>query len=226
MFEPFRYLADTLHLSAVILLALRIWSYKSCRGVSYRTQEIYLVVFLSRYMFSLLKKVSLQNPYTFLMKLTFIGMTLVTIYLIRVKKPQALTYEKTHDKLPHYYTIYPLAALLTVLFHVSISENIFKVYFWSFSIILESFAILPQLYMLRQVNDLEVFTSRYVICLGLYRLLYILTWIQRGLFEYEWNRNYMYFEMIFGILQTALLGDFCFRLFKHFREKKLVTIPI
>ena len=226
MIEPLRYLADFLHLAAIFLLILRIYTYKSCRGLSYRTQEIYLVVFLSRYGFSLFNKIGHHNIYTLIMKVAFILGTAFTIYLVKFKRPHSLTFEWMHDKLPHYFTIYPLAAILTIIFHVTISQNIFKIYCWSFSVILEAFAMLPQLYMLREVSDLEVFSSKYVLCLGLYRLLYIFTWIQRSLFEFEFNRNYLYFEMGFGILQTAFLGDFCLRLIRHSKEKKVITIPI
>ena len=226
MHEPLRYLADLLHLSAIFLLIWRITKAKSCRGLSYRTQELYMVVFITRYLFSLLSWNQYHTVYTTCMKLAFLTGTAYTIYLVRFHKPHCLTYEKIHDKLPHYYIIYPLCVVLTLIFHVAISTNVFKIYSWSFSVILEAFAMLPQLSMLRQVSDMELFSSKYVLCLGLYRFLYILTWLQRCLFEFEMDRSYLYFEMIFGILQTTLLADFCYRLLKHSRDKKIVTIPI
>ena len=224
MLEPLRYCADLLHLTAIYLLIYRINSTKSCRGLSYRSQEIYLVVFLSRYGFSFFSKS--HNHYATLLKILFISGTILTLYIIKFHRPHCLTYESMHDKLPHYYTIYPIAIILTLIFHVAISSNIFKIYFWSFSIVLEAFALLPQLHMLRQVSDLEVFSAKYVLCLGLYRLLYIFTWVQRSLFEYEPVKNYLYFEMAFGVLQTLFLGDFCLNLIKHSKEKKIISIPI
>ena len=224
MLEPLRYCADLLHLAAIYLLVNQIYSTKSCRGLSYRTQEIYLVVFLSRYGFSFFS--SSHNLYATIMKILFIGGTVLTLYLVKMHRPHCLTYESMYDKLPHYYTIYPIAILLTILFHVTISSNIYKIYLWSFSIVLEAFALLPQLHMLRSVSDLEVFSTKYVLCLGLYRLLYIFTWIQRSLFEFEPVKNYLYFEMVFGVLQTLFLVDFCKNLIKHSKEKKIISIPI
>ena len=224
MLEPLRYCADLLHLTAIYLLIYRINSTKSCRGLSYRTQEIYLVVFLSRYGFSFFS--NFHNYYATILKILFIAGTILTLYIVKFYRPHCLTYESMHDKLPHYYTIYPISIILTLLFHVAISSNIFKIYLWSFSIVLEAFALLPQLHMLRQVSDLEVFSAKYVLCLGLYRLLYIFTWVQRSLFEFEPVKNYLYFEMAFGVLQTLFLADFCLNLIKHSKEKKIISIPI
>lgn len=47
---------------------------------------------------------------------------------------------------------------------------------WSFSIWLESIAILPQLTMLTKVQEVENLTGNYVAALGAYRFFYILSW--------------------------------------------------
>ena len=48
---------------------------------------------------------------------------------------------------------------------------------WTFSIYLESVAILPQLYMLSKTGEAETITSHYLFALGIYRALYILNWV-------------------------------------------------
>ena len=50
---------------------------------------------------------------------------------------------------------------------------------WSFSIWLESVAILPQLFMLQRTGEAEAITTHYLAALGLYRGLYIPNWIYR-----------------------------------------------
>jgi ER lumen protein retaining receptor len=50
---------------------------------------------------------------------------------------------------------------------------------WSFSIWLESVAILPQLFMLQRTGEAEAITTHYLAALGLYRALYIPNWIYR-----------------------------------------------
>jgi ER lumen protein retaining receptor len=50
---------------------------------------------------------------------------------------------------------------------------------WSFSIFLESVAILPQLFMLQRTGEAETITTHYLAALGAYRALYIPNWIYR-----------------------------------------------
>jgi len=47
--DLFQLIGDFLHLIAVLMLLLKILANKNVIGISYRTQEIYLVVFLTRY---------------------------------------------------------------------------------------------------------------------------------------------------------------------------------
>lgn len=67
-------------------------------------------------------------------------------------------------------------ALLGLIFKYewSVSEIL-----WSFSIWLESVAILPQLFMLQRTGEAETITTHYLAALGAYRALYIPNWIYR-----------------------------------------------
>ena len=46
----FRLAGDMTHLASCLVLLLKIYGTKSCRGISLRTQELYLAVFLARYL--------------------------------------------------------------------------------------------------------------------------------------------------------------------------------
>lgn len=75
---------------------------------------------------------------------------------------------------------------------------------WTFSIYLESVAILPQLFMISKTGEAETITTHYLFCLGLYRALYIFNWVWRYYFE-------GFFDMIAivaGVVQTILYCDF------------------
>jgi ER lumen protein retaining receptor len=50
---------------------------------------------------------------------------------------------------------------------------------WSFSIWLESVAILPQLFIIQRTGEAENITTHYLFALGAYRALYIPNWIYR-----------------------------------------------
>src|SRR5215475_3295404 len=58
---------------------------------------------------------------------------------------------------------------------------------WSFSIWLESVAILPQLFMIQRTGEADTITTHYLFALGLYRALYIPNWIYRYFAENYWD---------------------------------------
>lgn len=70
----------------------------------------------------------------------------------------------------------PPVCLLALIFNYEYSP--FELV-WSFSIWLESVAILPQLFMLQRTGQAEAITTHYLAALGLYRGLYIPNWIYR-----------------------------------------------
>jgi len=87
-----------LHLYSVLILIMRIRSTKNILGISYKTQEIYMVVFIMRYWDLFLYWVSFYN---FFMKLFFISATAYTIYLMKYKKPYCLV---KYTKISHMIT--------------------------------------------------------------------------------------------------------------------------
>lgn len=78
---------------------------------------------------------------------------------------------------------------------------------WTFSIILESVCVIPQLLLLRQTTVPTVIDSYYLLALGSYRALYILNWIVRLAGE---THHFDPISVIFGIVQTALYIDFAY----------------
>ena len=87
----FRLIADSLHLVAIIILIH--WIIKARNvigkskwfiGLSYKTQECFLIAFCCRYLDLFMYFVSLYNTS---MKIIYISATVLTIYLIRFKFP-------------------------------------------------------------------------------------------------------------------------------------------
>ncbi|KRX09055.1 hypothetical protein PPERSA_01942 [Pseudocohnilembus persalinus] len=200
----FRLVADILHLVSFGALIHKIKTSKNCLGISYKTQEIYMVVFLTRYWDLLLYYVSMYNT---LMKIFYIGCTAYIIYLIRIKKPYCLSYDPVSDGFPHAKFLYPAAAILALIIHPEFSA--FEIS-WSFSIWLEALAILPQIDMVRRHKEVENITGHYMACLGVYRGFYILNWIYRYFSEglVTWT------SVLGGIVQTIIYADFLLVYFK------------
>lgn len=76
---------------------------------------------------------------------------------------------------------------------------------WTFSEILESVCVLPQLVLLRQTSVPTVIDSFYLVTLGSYRAFYILNWIVR---YFGKEHHFEPIATIFGIIQTAFYVDF------------------
>lgn len=86
---------------------------------------------------------------------------------------------------------------------------------WSFSIILESVCVLPQLILLRQTTVPTVIDSFYLLTLGSYRGFYILNWIVKT----AQKKEVEVVAEIFGIIQTAFYVDFAWVYYTRQRVK-------
>ncbi|KAI9802479.1 MAG: hypothetical protein M1825_002864 [Sarcosagium campestre] len=99
-----------------------------------------------------------------------------------------------------------LAPIITPMFEGK--STTFRKILWSFSEILESVCVLPQLLLLRQTKVPTVIDSFYLLTLGSYRAFYILNWIERALDADDHPPKLHPVSIIFGIIQTALYVDF------------------
>ena len=86
-------------------------------------------------------------------------------------------------------------------------------FLWTFSILLEAVAILPQLFLLRKCNKIDVLTADYICLLGVYRALYMINWLWRWFTE---ENYYNWIGWICGIIQTILYLDFFYYYLKRF----------
>jgi ER lumen protein retaining receptor len=88
---------------------------------------------------------------------------------------------------------------------------------WTFSIILESICVLPQLLLLRQTTVPTVLDSYYLILLGSYRALYLVGWVWRA--ADPTDHHFDPVSVVFGTIQTALYVDFAWVYYGRQRVK-------
>ncbi|KAL7747137.1 endoplasmic reticulum retention protein [Sorochytrium milnesiophthora] len=200
----FRFVADMMHLASIFVLLLKITKTRSAAGISFRSQALYLTVFVTRYLDLLTTFVSLYNT---VMKLFFIGSSAYVVYLMKVKLKA--TWDPSLDTF-RVEVLLAGAFLLALLFHDALTV---KDILWSFSIWLESVAILPQLFQLTRTGEAETITTHYLFALGAYRGLYILNWIYRYFVEGHWE----WIPFVAGMVQTVLYADFFYVYFKRRR---------
>jgi ER lumen protein retaining receptor len=87
--DIFQLIGDFLHLVAILLLLLKIVATKNVVGLSYKTQEIYLIVFLTRYS-DLILGSHWGSIYFNVMRFIFIGVNALTIHYMKNKRPYKL----------------------------------------------------------------------------------------------------------------------------------------
>jgi len=208
----FRLCGDLSHLLAIILLLLKIWKSRSCAGISGKSQILFLVVFVTRYLDLLTSFISLYNT---TMKIFFIGSAAATVYLMYMKFKA--TYDGNHDTFRVEFLLGPALLLSLILNHeFSVMEIL-----WTFSIYLESVAILPQLFMVSKTGEAESITSHYLFALGSYRGLYILNWIYR----YYGEGFYDIIAIVAGCVQTILYCDFFYLYITKVLKGKKLQLP-
>jgi len=208
----FRLTGDLSHLLAIVILLLKIWKTRSCAGISGKSQILFLIVFVSRYLDLLTNFISLYNT---TMKLFFISSAAATVYLMYVKFKA--TYDGNHDTFRIEFLLGPCLLLALVLNHeFSVMEIL-----WTFSIYLESVAILPQLFMVSKTGEAESITSHYLFALGSYRALYILNWIYR----YYSESFYDIIAIVAGCVQTILYCDFFYLYITKVLKGKKLQLP-
>lgn len=203
------------HLISVVVLLLKIHSIKSCAGISLKTQELYALVFVTRYLDMFIDFISMYNT---IMKLIFLVTSFSIVWYMRSHKIVRRSYDKDHDTFRHFFLVLP--CLILALF---INERFtFKEIMWTFSLYLEAVAILPQLILLQRTRNIDNLTGQYVFLLGTYRAMYILNWIYR----YFTEPNYVHWiTWISGLVQTVLYADFFYYYFLSWKNNSKLQLP-
>jgi len=149
------------------------------------------------------------------MKLFFLTSSIGTVYLMYVKFKA--TYDSNHDTFRIEFLLIPSAILALLLNHeYSVMEIL-----WTFSIYLESVAILPQLFMVSKTGEAESITSHYLFALGSYRALYIFNWV----FRFYGEGFYDIIAIVAGCVQTILYCDFFYLYITKVLKGKKLQLP-
>ncbi|KAG6789864.1 hypothetical protein POTOM_005995 [Populus tomentosa] len=237
----FRLVGDMTHLASVLVLLLKIHTIKSCAGISLKTQELYALVFATRYLDIFTHYVSFYNT---VMKLIFLGSSFSIVWYIRRHKLVRRSYDKDHDTFRHLFLVLP-CLILALLIHEKFT---FREVTWTFSLYLEAVAILPQLVLLQRTRNIDNLTGQYVfllgtfitscsayllhfktpvnlvtlICCSAYRALYILNWVYR----YFTEPHYVHWiTWISGTVQTLLYADFFYYYFQSWKNNVRLELP-
>ena len=103
----FRIAGDMCHLLSFVVMFWKLHSSQSVAGISLKTQELYALVFLARYLDLFWNFLSIYN---WVMKVIFILCSVGIVCIIRFGVPHKETYNKEDDAFPQQYLI--ISALL------------------------------------------------------------------------------------------------------------------
>ncbi|KAH9411173.1 ER lumen protein retaining receptor [Ordospora pajunii] len=210
--QAFRFTGDFLHVASKVVLIRKISRTKSCSGLSLKTQFIYGMVFVLRYID--LFRFYPDDPlaaYNMLMKILFIGFQTLILFTMRFK--YFATYDRKWDKFNIVVLIVPCFVISMIFTKSSSSAEEFSFARYAYgvtytmSLLLESVAILPQLVQLQEAGESETMTSRYILLLGLYRAAYTVYFAIRKIFEEKGNASTS-LPLACGIIQILLYADF------------------
>ncbi|OIR58952.1 MAG: ER lumen protein retaining receptor [Amphiamblys sp. WSBS2006] len=219
----FRLAGDAVHLLSIGILWNKIQTARSCAGISLKSQLLYAAVYITRYLDLLsLPKMRLLSVYNAAMKVFFVGSQLAVVYVMRFK--YRATYNKHTDLFRVEFLVVPSVFFAWLFTDASLHDGLFfflREYLWTFSIILESVAIFPQLFLLQRTGEAETITSHYLFCLGMYRVLYILNWTYRAIFA----RAPEPIVVLAGLLQSALYADFFYEYYKKVICYQIFKLP-
>lgn len=204
-----------MHLASIVLLLLKIVTIKSCAGISLKTQELYALVFVTRYLDLFYHFVSVYNT---VMKLLFLGSSFAIVWYMRYHKVVRQKYDREHDTFRHVFLVVPCFVLALLIKEKSTVTEVL----WAFSIYLEAVAILPQLVLLQRTKSIDNLTGNYVFFLGAYRAFYILNWIYRFFTEDKYRQ---WIVWISGLVQTVLYADFFYYYIISWKNNKRLYLP-
>ena len=112
MMNLYRLAGDMCHVLSILVLLLRLRVSKNAIGVSIKTQELYLIVFVTRYLDLFTTYYSLYNS---LMKILYISATAYIIYMVKGTEPFKSTFDKAHDSFLHIqFAVAPCVVLAIV----------------------------------------------------------------------------------------------------------------
>ncbi|KAI8832331.1 endoplasmic reticulum retention protein [Chytriomyces hyalinus] len=209
----FRFLGDMAHLASILILLLKINQSRSAAGISFKSQALYLLVFVTRYPDLFYKFYSIYNT---VMKAFFLASSGWICYAMQLRFKA--TWDPKLDTLRIEYLLAPCSILAILLCDKYTPAEIL----WTFSILLEAVAILPQLFQLTRTGEAETITSHYLFALGAYRGLYLLNWLYRSAVE---GHKVEVIAVLAGLVQTGLYCDFFYVYFTKVMKGKKFQLP-
>lgn len=228
---------------AMVNLAIKFSLQKSCAGVSLKTLQLYCLLFFSRLCSILVYEGYL--PYDrsgdwLYQTVEVIALGLTALNIFFVCGPFKLSYTRHLDTFGMFYNVPShLGSLWFVvpcfvgacIIHPRLNGNFVTDTAWTFACYLETFAMVPQLYLFNRTKKaegvVEDFTSHFVFALGIARFLNFVFWVSS---YHELNDSYHggyvgYVVLLMQVTQLAIMGQYFYNYLKSAATGAPMQLP-
>jgi hypothetical protein len=227
---------------AVTLLVAQLQQSKSASGISSKTLQCYVCVFASR-LLSILRHEG-YLPYDrsgdWIYHCIEVGAFLATLAaLFLVHGAYASTYDVTADgfgapgvpsHLGALVLIVP-AFVIALLVHPGLNKDVLSDASWTYAMYLESFAVLPQLYLFqkqaKRVATVDYLVGHFVAALGLSRVVEMGFWMNsfHELADRNGNRHVGVLVLVAQMVHLVIMGDFFYFYLRSVKKGLPIQLP-
>jgi len=199
-----------------VLLALKVRWAKSAAGLSSKTLEMYFIFFMFRLSSTVFKNgyLPIDRSGDWVYQSADVMSVFLVLHLLYVThKTYGTTYQAAHDSLDIFKAI-PACAVLAFFVKGDLNSSPFFDWVWTTSLLLDTIAMLPQLWMMTKVGGkIDGMTSHYVIALTISRGFAFAFW-WHGYTELHIEGQAFnkagYTVLLAHILQMVLCADFLY----------------
>jgi len=209
-------LSSLLSMFSFLMVALKMETNRSCKGVSMKMMECYLVIFF----FRLCAIIPFEGylPFDksgdwFYQTCEALGFCLAgtIVYFCRIK--YAATYDPDTDTFQHLYL--GVGALgLSLIFHPNLNGFLPSDIGWAFALYLESVAVLCQLYMFMKEGRAQEFTSHFLAAQAMAKVMSFIFWASSFSELSDPNHHIKAFVgnwvVCAQLIQLLIMGDFIY----------------
>jgi hypothetical protein len=217
-------LASLVSTFSFLMVAVKIESGQTVKGVSLRMMECYCLIFLGR----LIAIIPFEGylPFDksgdwFYQLCEAIGFCLAGSIVFFCRSRYQSTYDSTTDTFNHLYLILPALALSLIL-HPNLNNFLPSDIAWAFALYLESVAVLCQLMMFMKEGQAQPHTSHFLAAQALSKLMSFIFWASS--FSELSNPNH-YIKAFVGnwvvamqLVQLIVMGDFIYHYIQCIRK--------
>lgn len=198
----------------VAVVSLKVYATKSVKGLSSKMFVMFVLHLTTR-----LSSTSIKNGYIPVDKsgdymyqlLDFFTMLLCMNLLFRIHKTHVYSYQEEFDTFPLTPLVIP-CVVLAMFVHGSFNNNSFFDKIWQISANLETFVLLPQLWMLAKMGGkVDTVTAHFVACMVASGVMTFTFWWWTGI-ELEKRGPCLAHQVILGeqMLRLILAADFMY----------------